>query len=84
MTSVDAFARALEAKGLEDVCLGARASQHHLKPTEGYPPNPVATILQAITEHVRKTEGVPINAIEVAIGPHIDDDTHDVRGGSKT
>ena len=45
------------------------------RPTERYPPKLVATILKGIRAYQRRLTGVEVNALEVGIGPHVDEET---------
>ncbi len=49
--------------------IGGRA-----KPCERYPPKLVTVILRAIIQQLRKDRHTPINATEIGIGPHVDED----------
>ena len=77
VTSMPDLARELtEAHGL--------AQGHELEPgappclimhaTERYPPRLVEAILRCLSTHLRRKNGVPLDAVEVGIGPHVDDD----------
>ena len=46
--------------------------------TERYPPRLVEAILSCLSIHLRRKNGVPLDAVEVGIGPHVDDDVQDV------
>ena len=80
MTSVNDLARELsEVQGLDQsheletralTCLIAHA-------TERYPPRLVEAILRYLSKHLRRKNGVPLDAVEVGIGPHVDDDVQD-------
>ena len=45
--------------------------------TERYPPRLVEAILRCLSIHLRRKNGVPPDAVEVGIGPHVDDDVQD-------
>ena len=45
--------------------------------TERYPPRLVEAILRCLSTHLRRKNGVPSDAVEVGIGPHVDDDVQD-------
>ena len=45
--------------------------------TERYPPRLVEAILRCLSIHSRRENGVPLDAVEVGIGPHVDDDVQD-------
>ena len=45
--------------------------------TERYPPRLVEAILRCLSTHLRRKNGVPLDAVEVGIGPHVDDDVQD-------
>ena len=44
------------------------------RPTERYTPPLVATILKGIRAYQRRRTGVEVNALEVGIGPHVDEE----------
>ena len=44
------------------------------KSTEIYPPRLVHTILKAHVEQLKIDKGVGLNSVEIAIGPHVDED----------
>ena len=48
-----------------------------LHATERYPPRLVEAILRCLSTHLRRKNGVPLNAMEVGIGPHVDNDVQD-------
>ena len=68
-----------EAQGL--------AQGHELEPgappclimhaTERYPPRLVEACLRCLSTHLRRKIGVLLDAVEVGIGPHVDDDVQD-------
>ena len=45
--------------------------------TERHPPRLVEAILRCLSTHLRRKNGVPLDAVEVGIGPHVDDDVQD-------
>ena len=45
--------------------------------TERYPPRLVEAILRCLSTHLRRKNGVPLDAVEVGIGAHVDDDVQD-------
>ena len=45
--------------------------------TERYPPRLVEAILRCLSTHLRRKNGVPLDAVEVGIGLHVDDDVQD-------
>ena len=74
MTNVPELAEALDVE--------CDASHEHARmfggtarPTERYPPKLVATILKGIRAYQRRLTGVAVNALEVGIGPHVDEET---------
>ena len=48
------------------------------RPTERYPPRLVRAILRTIRNRLRSDRGVAVNALEVGIGPHVDEEPLDV------
>ena len=44
------------------------------KATERYPPRLVVAVLRALAARLRKDRGTPLMALEVGVGPHIDED----------
>ena len=45
--------------------------------TERYPPRLVESILRCLSIDLCRKNGVPLDAVEVGIGPHVDDDVQD-------
>ena len=41
--------------------------------TEPNPPRLIEAILRCFSTHLRRKNGVPLDAVEVGIGPHVDD-----------
>ena len=78
MTSLPKLAQALEVE-----CPGLHAHARMLsgtsKATERYPPKLVAVILREIAKHVRESRGVGLHAVEVGVGPHVDETEHEAR-----
>ena len=73
MTSLRPLAEALSCRcsgeHLHATLIGGTA-----KETERYPPRLVATILKVLVSHLRSKHGVEVNAMEVGVGPHVDEE----------
>merc|ERR1712194_858431 len=70
------------ATALEVTCPGDHQHAHMLdgasRPTERYPPRLVKVILQTLRRHMRVHAGLTLNAVEVTVGPHIDEDVPEI------
>merc|ERR1712194_219798 len=68
---------------LEVTCPGDHQHAHMLdgasRPTERYPPRLVKAILQTLRRHMREHAGLTLSAVEVTVGPHVDEDIPEIR-----
>ena len=70
MTEAQGLAQGHESEPGASPCLIMHA-------TERYLPRLVEAILRCLSTHLRLKNGVPLDAMEVGIGPHVDDVVHD-------